>query len=130
MSLQRVDRPIFTIDSLTDFDDAPNSIRKAQLYFLNGATPKIYACFDGSTLVEIASSGGGSIVFTPSGNIEAVTVQDAIVELDAEKMATWVTKPSAANSAGTAGQLAYESGFLYVCVATNTWERVVIATWP
>lgn len=40
------------------------------------------------------------------------------------------TVPAAANSAGTAGDIAWASGFLYVCVATNTWQRVAIATWP
>lgn len=45
------------------------------------------------------------------------------------KMATWVAVPASATAAGTAGQLAYESGFLYVCVATDTWEKVAIATW-
>jgi len=41
-----------------------------------------------------------------------------------------VAAPAAANSTGTAGQIAYEDGFLYVCVATDTWQRVAIATWP
>lgn len=40
------------------------------------------------------------------------------------------TVPAAANSAGTAGDIAWANGFLYVCVATNTWQRVAIATWP
>lgn len=39
------------------------------------------------------------------------------------------TVPASAAAAGSPGQMAYESGFLYVCVATDTWERGVIATW-
>lgn len=42
----------------------------------------------------------------------------------------WATVPASAGATGTAGQIAYESGFLYVCVASNTWQRVAIATWP
>lgn len=38
--------------------------------------------------------------------------------------------PAAADSTGVAGTFAYESGFFYVCVATDTWQRVAIATWP
>jgi hypothetical protein len=38
--------------------------------------------------------------------------------------------PASATAAGVAGQTAYESGFFYVCVATNVWQRVAIATWP
>jgi hypothetical protein len=44
-------------------------------------------------------------------------------------MSDWVAAPAAANSAGTAGQKAYASGFFYVCVAASTWQRVAIATW-
>lgn len=43
--------------------------------------------------------------------------------------AGWVIPPATATSPGTAGQRAYESGYLYVCVNTNTWERVALATW-
>ncbi len=39
------------------------------------------------------------------------------------------TVPATASSTGTAGQIAYESGWLYICVATDTWQRVAIATW-
>lgn len=30
------------------------------------------------------------------------------------------------NAAGTAGDIAWANGFLYVCVATNTWQRVAL----
>ena len=40
-----------------------------------------------------------------------------------------VDAPAAANSTGVAGQIAYESGFVYICVAPNTWQRAPLATW-
>jgi hypothetical protein len=40
----------------------------------------------------------------------------------------WQPVPATAASTGTAGMVAYQSGFLYICVATNTWQRVAIAT--
>ena len=39
------------------------------------------------------------------------------------------TVPATKTSAGTKGQIAFASGFLYVCIATNTWERGAIAAW-
>ena len=42
---------------------------------------------------------------------------------------TFVGVPATAGAAGVAGTMAYASGTLYVCVATNTWEKVTIATW-
>lgn len=40
-----------------------------------------------------------------------------------------VSPPSTASSTGTAGQIAYDSGYIYVCVATNTWKRAALSTW-
>lgn len=37
--------------------------------------------------------------------------------------------PSTASSAGSAGQIAYDSNYVYVCVATNTWRRANLSTW-
>ena len=39
------------------------------------------------------------------------------------------TVPASAGATGVAGTITYASGFIYVCVATNTWQRVAIATW-
>ena len=38
------------------------------------------------------------------------------------------TAPATAAAPGVPGAIAYASGFLYVCVAVNTWQRVAIAT--
>lgn len=37
--------------------------------------------------------------------------------------------PASASAAGVAGQFAYDSSYIYVCVATDTWERAALATW-
>jgi hypothetical protein len=37
--------------------------------------------------------------------------------------------PASAGAAGVAGQIRWDSSFIYICVATNTWKRVAIATW-
>jgi len=39
------------------------------------------------------------------------------------------TVPTFAGDTGTAGALAWDANYMYVCVATNTWKRVAIATW-
>lgn len=35
----------------------------------------------------------------------------------------------ASNATGTAGQLSWDSSYIYVCVATNTWKRVALETY-
>lgn len=42
---------------------------------------------------------------------------------------SWATVPSAHNSTGSAGSIAYDSTHVYVCVATNTWRRSPLAKW-
>lgn len=37
--------------------------------------------------------------------------------------------PASASATGTAGQIQWDSSFLYVCVATNTWKRAALSTW-
>ena len=37
--------------------------------------------------------------------------------------------PSTASSNGTAGTIAYDSNYIYICIATNTWKRVAIGSW-
>lgn len=39
------------------------------------------------------------------------------------------TVPATAVAAGEQGQMFAVTGWLYICIATDTWERVAIATW-
>lgn len=37
--------------------------------------------------------------------------------------------PENAASPGIAGQIAYDSFYVYICTATNTWKRALLGTW-
>jgi len=37
--------------------------------------------------------------------------------------------PSAANDTGATGTITWDASFIYICINTNTWKRVAIATW-
>lgn len=39
------------------------------------------------------------------------------------------TAPTSSNSPGSAGQIAYDSDYFYVCVGTNSWKRAPLSTW-
>lgn len=39
------------------------------------------------------------------------------------------TVPASASSAGTPGQISYDSSYIYVCVAQNTWIRSAFSSW-
>jgi hypothetical protein len=37
--------------------------------------------------------------------------------------------PASGTATGNAGEICWDASFLYICTATNVWERVAIATW-
>ena len=66
-----------------------------------------------------------------SGTAATVTTaaQPAITSLGTLTSLTIASAaPANATAPGTAGTIAWEAGFLYVCTSANVWQRVVIAT--
>jgi hypothetical protein len=43
------------------------------------------------------------------------------------KFPNWVTAPATSSSTGTAGQVAYDSSYMYICVSANTWKRISLS---
>ena len=39
------------------------------------------------------------------------------------------TTPVSPDATGTIGTVFWDTDYLYVCIANNTWERVALATW-
>jgi|TARA_Y100000015_G_scaffold7328_1_gene6832 hypothetical protein len=37
--------------------------------------------------------------------------------------------PSSASDTGTEGTISWDTNYIYVCVATDTWKRVALSTW-
>lgn len=37
--------------------------------------------------------------------------------------------PATSSDTGTTGTIEWDSNYIYVCIAPNTWKRVAIATW-
>ena len=37
--------------------------------------------------------------------------------------------PASATAAGTQGEVCWDTSYIYVCVATNTWKRTAITAW-
>lgn len=40
-----------------------------------------------------------------------------------------VSPPTNPTDSCIPGQIAYQDGYFFVCIAANTWQRVAIATW-
>tara|TARA_Y100000591_G_C21778251_1_gene669522 strand:- start:919 stop:1197 length:279 start_codon:yes stop_codon:yes gene_type:complete len=37
--------------------------------------------------------------------------------------------PASATASGTAGEIQYDSNYIYICISTNNWKRVAISSW-
>jgi len=57
-----------------------------------------------------------------------VGVTNGDLEVGGDIIASTKT-PSSASDTGTTGTITWDSDYIYICVATNTWKRVAIATW-
>jgi len=88
------------------------------------------ALFDANTILKADTDntpaaltvGASTIVGRESsGSIAALTPAQAMNVL-------WVTAPATKTSTGTAGQIAKDDNFFYICTATNVWKRSAIAT--
>jgi hypothetical protein len=76
-------------------------------------------------LVVESTVVSGSITVAPvlSGKTTAGAILDYI------DIASLVDVPASATAAGTAGQIAYDGEYVYICTATNVWRRVAIGSW-
>lgn len=88
---------------------------------------------------SIDSTSGESLLLA-SGSLQAVINSLVVGAMgsngytfpDSTVQATAVNKvdaPSSASDTGTAGQIAWDADYIYICTATDTWERVAVATW-
>ena len=55
------------------------------------------------------------------GNVAGLTALEALNIL-------WSSAPAAKDSTGSAGQIAKDDNYFYICTATDTWKRSPIAT--
>lgn len=96
-----------------------------------------------------ATVSAASVTFTPEQNLESTNVQAVLEELDLEKapvdspvftgtvtmaggrfgVSSMAAAPSSVTAIGSTGEVRFTSEAIYVCIATDTWKRSVLADW-
>jgi len=80
-------------------------------------------------LVIANTDGAANVLIRGNFTTGDVTIRnDLTIGGDTLKVTTART-PASATATGTAGEVCWDSSYVYVCVATNTWKRSPLTTW-
>ena len=101
----------------------------------NGATTLLLQAGDGQAAASIfvVRDGGGNTLFSvaPSGRVAVGAVTPtASFDIDSDTIRVRQPRtPASSGASGHTGEIAWDSEFLYVCTAPNTWKRAALSTW-
>ncbi|MHC4301638.1 MAG: hypothetical protein ACYS7Y_30595 [Planctomycetota bacterium] len=90
-------------------------------------TNAVYLYDDTTLQHSLTMSGDATASLCQTGGT-LTTGGDIVAEGDIVNIATTKT-PASAGAAGNTGDICWDSGYVYVCVAASTWKRAAIATW-
>jgi hypothetical protein len=75
----------------------------------------------GATLAADLKDTDGKTIATPASMKTWLGIKDPVAATAATiRMAT----PASSSAQGSAGQMCYDTGYLYICTASNTWRRI------
>lgn len=78
----------------------------------------------------ITASGGGGQKYQNPILLPVMTATQTDLSLNPGGSVLIGTQtPASASATGTAGTVTWDSSYIYVCTASNTWKRAAIATW-
>lgn len=78
-----------------------------------------------------AGSPVSTMIILGDGKVGIGTAEPtALLDINSDVLRLRTAKtPASASATGNAGDICWDSGFIYVCTATDTWERAVLASW-
>lgn len=90
---------------------------------------------DATAITIYTAATGGSLTervrVAPTGKVGIGTSDPtSYLDVNADTVRIRTAKtPSSASDTGNAGEICWDSTYIYICVATNTWKRSLILTW-
>jgi hypothetical protein len=110
--------------------DASNAVK-----FTVGAsnTFTIAPLVNSTTAFNVTNAGGTSVFNIDSTNSRVgigTTSPTAALDVNSDTVRVRTARtPASASATGNAGDICWDANYIYVCTATNTWKRTLIATW-
>ncbi len=106
---------------------------------INPSQPHEVTINDGANNVDFVVKGNGSGAGNPGMKFDASTNRLGIngvgspeVALDIDSDAIRIRNdntPSSASDFGHKGEIRWDSNYLYICIAIDTWKRVALSSW-
>ena len=96
--------------------------------FSEGAAP---GCYLGFATDAVTGTPTEKMRITSAGRVGiGTTAPTTLLDVNSDLLRVRVAKtPASATATGNQGDFCWDANFLYICVATNTWRRVVHSTW-
>lgn len=87
--------------------------------------------FPGMDSVAVSTAGAEAVRIGPAGRVGfGTTAPSGLVDINDDKVRVRNPKtPASATDSGNAGEIAWDTDYIYVCTATNTWKRAALTTW-
>ena len=102
---------------------------------IGGSVPEVVVNEGSDSLIDFrveSNTNTHALFVDGSENTVGVGVSDPIAPLDIGGNAVRIRTsdaPSSASDTGAPGEIRWDTNYIYVCVATDTWKRVAISTW-
>lgn len=102
---------------------------------IGGSVPEVVVNEGSDSLTDFrveSNTNTHALFVDGSENTVGVGVSDPIAPLDIGGNAVRIRTsdaPSSASDTGAPGEIRWDTNYIYVCVATDTWKRVAISTW-
>jgi hypothetical protein len=109
-------------NKLSQLTAASSAAASDLLYLVQSSTSKRI------TVSNLFSSAAFSNATINTGSITNVSISNATLSNASITLANVAAPATAANS-GTIGTVVFDSDYVYVCVATNTWKRANLNSW-
>ena len=87
--------------------------------------------FIGDVGTNVAGPSTKRLVIDNNGNVGVGTeTPTALLDVNSNVFRVRSSKtPATAGAAGNPGDICWDSNYIYVCVATNTWKRAALSSW-
>ena len=93
-------------------------------FFLNDYASTLTSQFDDLIAVDGINNLG-----LATRVVQVNSEADGAISVSGDLVLKTTQTPATAGATGTKGTIAWDADYMYVCIATDTWERVAIATW-